>query len=96
MRSTRFIRVPEAEFGHLKTNVVSSPRNLAAKKMYWLPLSLFQVVMTAHQQQHKHPLQPDTVTLTAKLDKIQLAATIQRAMTNIGRLVYGLTMPKVN
>ena len=76
--------------------LISSPSNLAAKEMYWLPLSLFQVVMTARQQQHKHPLQPDTVTLTAKLDKIQLAAIIQRAMTNIGRLVYGLIMPKVN
>ena len=76
--------------------LISSSRNLAAKEMYWLSLSLFQVVMTAHHQQHKHPLQPDTVTLTAKLDKIQPAATIQRAMTNIGRLVYGLTMPKVN
>ena len=76
--------------------LISSPSNLAAKEMYWLLLSFFQVVMTAHQQQHKHPLQPDTVTLTAKLDKIQLAAIIQRAMTNIGRLVYGLIMPKVN
>ena len=76
--------------------LISSLSNLAAKEMFWSPLSLFQVAMTARQQQHKHPLQPDTVTLTAKLDKIQPAATIQRVMTNIGRLVYGLTMPKVN
>ena len=84
--------------GQIKTNVnlINSSPSKAAKEMFWLQLSLSQVVMTAHQQQHKHQLQPDTVTLPAEFEKIQPVATIQRAMTNIGRLVYGLIMPKVN